>query len=303
MTTVLLATYNPGHYLREQISSIRGADEILISDDCSTDGTPEEIKSGLYGPGVTLVSSGIKFGSAKRNFSSLLSECRSEYAFFSDQDDVWLPEKIPESLRCLKLLEEKYGKDTPLLVFSDSEVVSSDLSSISKSLWQFQGINPKSALSFKRLVVQNVAQGCTMCFNAALMKKAQTIPDDAIMHDWWLMLVAAAFGKIGVLDKATMLYRQHGNNEVGAKPYTLIKSLTQALRGRSAALTSLNKTQLQAAEFCKKYGSYLTKEQYEFLHDYSVISQKPFLSRKFFCLRNKLAKCGTLRTLGLYYFI
>ena len=303
MVTVLLATYNPGPYLYEQIRSISGVSQILISDDCSTDGTLERIHSGQYGENVKLVSSGIKFGSAKSNFSALLNLCNSEYAFFCDQDDVWLPDKISLSLTRLKELEAIYGTNTPLLVFSDSTVVNQDLSVISNSFWKYEGLNPNFANSFKNLVIQNVAQGCTMCFNKALIDKALPIPDEAIMHDWWLMLVASAFGRIDFLERPTILYRQHGSNEVGAKSYSLSTSIYRFLKERDTIRSSLRLSQTQAKAFRDRYSSSLTPELSSFLTRYSGISNKNYFSRLFFCLRHRLKKCKIARTIGLYVFI
>lgn len=303
MVNILLATYNSGPYLHEQISSIREPCQILISDDCSTDGTLENIKSGQYGANSILVSSEVKFGSAKKNFSSLLKACEAEYAFFCDQDDIWLPDKVSLSLARLKELEEVHGKDTPLLIFTDSMVVSQELNIISESFWSYEKLDPSFANSLKKLIVQNVAQGCTMCFNRALIQKALPIPDEAIMHDWWFMLVASAFGKIDFIKKPTMLYRQHGNNEVGANSYGVISSCRRFFKERHSIRSSLRLTQLQAKAFNDRYHSSLPAEHSSFLLKYANISKKPYLLRLIFCLRQKIIKCGRLRTLGLYLFI
>ncbi len=69
------------------------------------------------------------------------------------------------------------------------------------------------------LLIQNTITGCTIMMNRKLAELCLPIPTEAIMHDWWLGLVATEFGKIAYLDEATIKYRQHGENSVGAKKF------------------------------------------------------------------------------------
>ncbi len=71
--------------------------------------------------------------------------------------------------------------------------------------------------------------GCTATMNRALRDKALPIPNNVMMHDWWLALVATAFGQIGSVPQSTMLYRQHGMNDTGAKSWGLVKAMSLLL--------------------------------------------------------------------------
>lgn len=159
-----------------------------------------------------------------KNFEKALTLADSNYIFFADQDDVWLPHKIELSIEKIKRMEAKYGKNMPCLVHSDLTVVDSALQVLNDSLLENNGIrhiyDEKKQLQY--LMVQNFVTGCTIVINRALKEKSLPFPRDIIMHDYWLALVATLIGKIGFVDKATMLYRQHCNNTVGAsKCYSL----------------------------------------------------------------------------------
>jgi len=67
------------------------------------------------------------------------------------------------------------------------------------------------------LAFTNVVTGCTALLNRALLQKALPIPSEALMHDWWLALVASAFGQIALVEEPGVLYRQHGSNVLGAQ--------------------------------------------------------------------------------------
>lgn len=221
-TAVLLAAWNGERYLEEQIESIlhqTGQDfELYIHDDGSDDGTQDILRdySARY-PGIVHILEYEPQGGAAANFFSLLQRVEAEYYFFSDQDDVWLPEKMEHSLKLLCGLEEKNGQNTPALVFSDLRVVDAHLGTIDDSYLHFSGRDPRG-VDLVSLLRRNVAAGCTIAVNRACVQAALHIPDirQVFMHDWWLMLTAAACGEIAFLEEATVLYRQHGANAVGA---------------------------------------------------------------------------------------
>ena len=137
---------------------------------------------------------------------------------FCDQDDVWNNDKIEKTYKKMQELEKLYGDSIPLLAHTDLEVVNEKLETLSFSMWKSEHINPR-ANTLNKLLMQNTITGCTMMINRTLAMKSLSISSKAIMHDWWIGLVATAFGKIGFIEESTMRYRQHGRNDTGAKNY------------------------------------------------------------------------------------
>lgn len=265
---ILMATYNGERYISDQIKSIQKQSftnwRLLISDDCSSDDTPKIIhKFAAEDSRIIVVSDGMRYGSAKNNFLSLTNKAEAPYVMFSDQDDVWLPTKIEKTLAKMREMEKKTSGNIPLLVFTDMKVVREDLSIVSESFERFSNINPRRT-RFSHLLAQSIGAGCTMMVNQIAIKYISKIknPSNIIMHDWWLSLVAAAFGNIDYIDESTSLYRQHGNNEVGAKRYSPLAASNKIdLMQKSVA-----DTLIQAAEFYQTYT--LSTEQMKIIDNY-----------------------------------
>jgi glycosyltransferase involved in cell wall biosynthesis len=216
---ILLATFQGGLYLKEQLLSLIQQSysnfHIFIRDDGSTDQTVTIIESfrKIYPERITVIPSAQCLG-VKGNFSELMHHTKAKYIMFCDQDDIWLPHKIKLSLDKMKTLENQHGP-IPLLVHTDLQVVKSDLTLIARSFWKYSKLDP-SKNSLNDLLSKNTVTGCALMINQKLLELAYPIPDQCIMHDWWIVLVATIFGKIEFIKEAPILYRQHGKNAVGA---------------------------------------------------------------------------------------
>lgn len=251
MVDILLATFNGELFIEEQIQSILNQtfnDWILIvRDDGSSDRTREIISrySLKYPDKIINIQDGLPSGSAKNNFLSLLKHSKNKYIMFCDQDDIWLPNKIEQSLKAIQK-EEKHNLNVPILIHSDLTVVNENGAIICASLYEMQNINMSYFNRVERLLVQNAITGCTMMINRALAEKLGTIPNDAIMHDWWIALHAIVFGKIVYLKDSQILYRQHVSNTVGAKDTRSIAYITRQLRNIKGMKDNINQTYHQA---------------------------------------------------------
>ena len=230
---ILMATYNGERFVGEQIESILAQNygnwRLLVSDDCSTDGTLDVVRRyAAADDRIRLVSTGAKHGGAKENFFALMSLSDAPYCMFCDQDDVWLPEKVEKSIAALRALENQHETITPLLVFCDMKVVDEELNVLHESFERVSHYDSEH-LEFERLVAVNVAAGCCQCFNAALRDRSLDCDDvkTVEMHDWWTILVAAAFGSVGYVGQQLSLYRQHGSNAVGANEFSPISRARQ----------------------------------------------------------------------------
>lgn len=222
---ILLATYNGEEFLPELLESLFAQTEqgfvVLAADDGSSDKTVEILErySGRFPERLRIVSTA-RAGGAPRNFARLLELADADHIMFCDQDDVWLPHKIAASIERMRGVECQVGKDTPVLVHSDLVVVDSNLATLHDSCWQMCNIDPARD-GIGHLLMQNVARGCAITINRALYEKARPIPEGAAMHDFWCILVASAFGRISAIRKPGVLYRQHGHNVSGVRPWNL----------------------------------------------------------------------------------
>jgi hypothetical protein len=116
----------------------------------------------------------------------------------------------------MRRLEASSGRGAPLLVHSDLEVVDRELRQVQPSFLRYQGIGHEEVAPLQVLLVQNFVTGCTSLLNRALLELALPLPERCIMHDWWVAQCAAAAGVIGFVPEATVRYRQHGANQIGA---------------------------------------------------------------------------------------
>ncbi len=142
----------------------------------------------------------------------------ADIILFCDQDDVWLSDKIQMLVDAIGKMEQQHGKNCPVLVHSDMTVVDKLLMPIHQSFMSscmhLKNI-PKVQLPL--LLPGNYIAGCSTAINRDLLRLATPIPKEAVIHDWWVALCAAACGKILYIDKPMVLYRQHERNTVGAK--------------------------------------------------------------------------------------
>lgn len=241
--SILLATYNSSRFLREQLDSLFTQTfqnwDLIIRDDGSTDDTLEIIEEYRQQHAkVRLIVDVAKKVGAKESFMRLLEKTDSDYYFFCDHDDIWLPHKIEHSLKVI-VAAETHHPDKPLIVHSDLQVVTENLHTVSDSFWKSSKIYPLILENENYIQVFNCVTGCTMLFNNNVKKIAFPYPHSIPMHDWWLAIVTLRNGGIVQhITEPTILYRQHGNNEVGARMVDgsyftkKIKNVLGTLRGQ-----------------------------------------------------------------------
>ncbi len=306
---ILLPTYNGGHYLESLLDSIikqvMNSWRIIIRDDASTDNTVQIIKkyAEKYPDKIKLIENKGKRVGFLNNYANLLEMSDADYIMFCDQDDIWCPDKIKKSINKIFEMEKNFGADIPLLVHSNLTVVDENLKNIDKSFWKFRNLNPKKGSSLNRLLVQNIVSGCTVLMNKKLKELAAPLPDDAVVHDWWLSLIAIVFGKLDYIDEALILYRQHSNNVMGAKRFNLSYVIEQFLKERDKIKKGLILTQKQAKAFAEKFHGQLCDYDYQLISLYADLYNKSFLEKRWILLKNGFFKNGLLRNIGLFILI
>ncbi len=298
-----MAVYNGEKYLKQQIDSILSQTvtdiKIVIRDDGSSDNSCDIINSycNAY-PDKIFALYGEPTGSACKNFSKLFTAADDDYIMFCDQDDVWLPQKIEKTLSLMRTAE---GNDrlTPVLVHSDLSVVDSNLNIISNSFFDFQKLSQDN-VTLPRLLVQNYVTGCTIMINRALKQSCSNIPDGCIMHDWWLALTAVLFGKLVCVMEPTMLYRQHADNQVGAKASYGLAFIKRKLATLSEVRKNYDATYNQAQALLESYGDVLSEHQRKTIDLYCEMQQMNKFKKIRTVNKHDFKKATRLRVLGQY---
>ncbi|MDE7292824.1 MAG: glycosyltransferase family 2 protein [Oscillospiraceae bacterium] len=276
MIDILMAVYDGGEFLGAQIDSIISQTEkdwrLHICDDGSADGSFERAceYEKRFSDKIRVTRNEVPTGSAKGNFMGMLKNSTAEYVMFSDQDDVWKPEKIRLTLEKMRDMEREFP-GSPLLVHTDMSVVGRDLNVTASSFIRFQGLNPECK-SLNRLLCQNNITGCTMMMNRALVDIVKDAPaEEMLMHDWWAGLAAAAFGHIGFVDIPLNLYRQHGGNQLGAVNNRSVRGAVRVMKRSEETKKRLSVTYEQAAKFYEYYKDILNADSRGILEKYIAI--------------------------------
>ena len=321
MIEILLATYNGERFLSEQIESIINQSytdyKILASDDNSSDCTFEILRSyeSVLGEKIKVVQSNTH--SAKENFYNLLDMADAEYIALCDQDDFWESDRLKKSLKAVQRLERRYGKETPILVHSDLEIVDENLNSQNKKMSELTGISEaikyakeeskylytiSTKESFSRYLVENNITGNTVIINKALLDIYKR-PKVSFMHDWWLGIIAFTFGKVGYLNECLVKYRQHGSNELGAKNPLELSNIRK--RNKQRIRENYDCMFAQVEEFLLLYKNELGKSRsadtyyaHKYLNAFANMKSKNRISKIRDILKYSFFKSSKILTLG-----
>lgn len=201
--SVCMATYNGATYIIEQMNSILNelqvSDEVIVSDDHSTDRTVELIKS-LNDDRINIIYNENEKGYAS-NFENAISHSTGDIIFLSDQDDVWVKGKVNLMMKAL---------ETADLAISDAEIVDKDLNCIEKSHFALFGVKIGFWVNFTKTRYI----GACMAFKRHMLKKLLPMPTKRkyCAHDYWIAMVGEAYYKVALVDIPLLKYRRHGEN-------------------------------------------------------------------------------------------
>lgn len=282
--TVAMATYNGERYLREQLDSILlqtlPPAEIIVCDDASTDGTAnileEYQRKGLLKYFVNGRTSGYI-----ANFKKAVSLCKSDhYIALSDQDDIWLPEKIRSGMNLLMDIDEG-GK--PAMVYSDLIFVDEEKKIINESFRNELGQDTYEHC-LETLLFGGFVNGCTMLMNPLMASYFSTIPESRFAtHDTWMSLIAYTFGKVGIIPSSQILYRRHQKNTTDLIDFTkpnrfkrLIDEVSGAFGGNKLFEKELSLVKL----FYNRFKSELNEEQLQLMRKFLNLEGKGYIHKK-----------------------
>ena len=201
MISVCIATYNGERYIRQQIESIvcqlNVDDEIIVSDDGSTDGTLDIVK-GIGDKRIKIIE-GPGRKSPILNFECALKASKGDFIFLSDQDDVWKPDKVEICMKWLK---------TYHCVVSDAEVTDNRLKPLYPSLYDIMQVRQGRIYN---TIWKNGYTGCCMAFRRNVLEASLPFPKNIPMHDIWIGNVAAYKYNVIFIPDRLIHFRRHEN--------------------------------------------------------------------------------------------
>lgn len=212
MISVCMATYNGEKYLREQVDSILAQlnekDELVVSDDGSTDNTIEILKS--YNDSRIKIFHNKSRHGVNGNFENTLLNAIGEYIFLSDQDDVWLPNKVEICMQAMK------KKDC---VLHDCYVTNQKLDIISQSIFKDNNVR----VGVLHNIVKNGFTGCCMAFKRNVLSEILPFPvKSKFYHDQWIGLKSTLKFSVAYIDIPLILFRRHSSNSSTASGKSLM---------------------------------------------------------------------------------
>ena len=240
-SSIAMCTYNGAAHIAEQLDSLLAQSclpgQVVITDDASVDGTAALVEDFVLralalGIAVEFIRHPVNVGFVA-NFSHALRRASGDVVFLCDQDDVWHPDKMATMLGAF----EKRPDLT--LLHADARLVDDNLADLGVSLFQALQLTRAeldlvhAGRAFDVLIRRSAATGATLALRRELIDVALPVPEGWI-HDEWLAMIASIVGVVDALERPVIDYRQHGGNQIGARPRTLADRWNDLVRPRGA---------------------------------------------------------------------
>lgn len=294
-----MATYNGENYIEKQLNSILNQThrdwQLYVRDDQSTDNTIDVLNSFVEKDSrIKIIQDDLGNLRSTQNFNILMEFCQDfgDYFMFSDQDDIWLDNKIEISLREIKKIEN----NKPSLVCCAQTLIDEEDNIINNNN---EAYCPK--LSLNILMTMNYNYGCTMIINKQLLKRCISIPRSAENHDYWISLIAViSKANYIFLTEKLMLYRQHNNNVSGNYQNSSLKNRWSRIKKNEEIYAIRSKIKM-LADVVSRSDKFISQADRELIENYIKIVPKGGIKALSFVIRNEIKKINRLSTL-IYYF-
>ena len=239
MISVCMTSYNGKQYIQKQIETIlvnlSGEDELIISDDGSSDGTNELIASLMEQDQRIRLIPGPKQG-VIANFENAITASRGEYIYLADQDDLWAPNKAAVVQECFK-------EHNCMVVVHDADIINEHDEVMESSFYARRN----SGAGVIKNIAKNTYIGCCMAFRRELLQGILPIPKNIEMHDQWIGVIGDIIGRAFFCDKVLFHYRRHGANVSSFDHYPIPKMI----RNRVVFVVELTKRWVKTKGFRK----------------------------------------------------
>jgi len=277
--SVAMSTYNGSRYLEEQLDSIlaqtRLVDEIVISDDASTDATIEIIERyRAANPQISWkVMNSEQNQGFRKSFKRAIMHCSGELIFLCDQDDVWVREKVETMEKCFL--------ENPKMMALISDFRTIDVKgrflnerSAGENIWVTNRVldareNPVR-ITLREMLGRNQGQGCATAIRREIAKEYVALEKDWT-HDWIINLVAAMHGGLYFCKNQLFHYRLHGSNVIGMAQGEYAQRHIRFDRKIYELLLAVKYTLLQGdGDMCRKNLLNVSMDKYDFVFKHVV---------------------------------
>lgn len=292
----MFSFYNGSRYIKEQLFSILASNlegislHFIVINDASTQKETNYLIN-ILPANHTYIENEVNLG-VIRSVEKGLMTSSADYVMLCDQDDFWLPGKIKESLSQIQLAE----RENPTLLFTDLVIVGPKLEELHSSMFTYYRYDPTKV--YPSILFQNIITGCTVMMNRKLVEISLPFPPHITMHDHWLASCAVFMGKVVFLPRQTILYRQHGKNQVGAP---LGSKLKRFLRLRST-IKALQKHTYLKTEMVKALAARLREHNYNAPPDIVQKIAEAYEKKDFiFLLKNQVITGPASRVISAFF--
>ncbi|TDS13698.1 glycosyltransferase family 2 protein [Sphingobacterium paludis] len=303
MIAILMSTYNGAKYIREQLQSIVDQTivewKLYIRDDCSTDETTDIIREFMAKDDRIMLTIGSRNLRSCQSFHVLSAEHvdAAPYFMYCDQDDIWFPNKIDETLKQMLKIE---GSHQYCLVYSTQKLVDGDGCELHRPYPDYSRKN----FDIKHILLENPVYGCTMMVNQALLKKSMPIANSAENHDYWIVLNAISLGAaISYIDKALMYYRQHESNVSGNVHRSSFFGRMNRLIKSDKDLQYFTQRNIMFSDFLIHSKDWISKQNKILIQDYVNHTNKGGIRSILYLWKNSFRKEKLIQTLYFYTLI
>ncbi|HQT39529.1 MAG TPA: glycosyltransferase [Acidocella sp.] len=305
---IAMPTHNCAGWIDDFMKSVLAQQHqdwrVVTYDDQSTDDTRDHVARWAKQLGVRMIvlpnETDENLGPAG-SYNRILQATSAAWVMLADPDDVWKPGKMMISLAAMKALEAEFGADRPAIIITDAEIIDDDGERTARSYWRWLRVKPRYVNQFHRLLMESPAISSTMTLNRAVVTRALPISGLYSSQDWWLMLVACAFGRVQALADVTVKHRRHTKNFSKLPLLASNRSVLgkiQSARERLRFLLDKNKS--IAKVFLARFADELTEPQRRAAQSAALLAGSPALKRRVLVVRERLWFCHWLKNAALF---